>query len=89
VFEGKDGMGWKIARCPATDSAIMAMASGESQMQQYTFSKVLMDEFPRWKNQEECWRNIQPTTQGGGCVDMVCTAELGVFAYDLLYDEVT
>lgn len=88
LFEGKEGLGWKIARCPSTDSAIMAMASGASQMQQYTFSRVLMDEFPRWENQQECWRNIQPTTQGGGCVDIVCTAELGVFAYDLLYDEV-
>jgi hypothetical protein len=47
-----------------------------------------MDEFPRWKQQEECWRNIQPTIQGGGRCDIVCTAELGVFAYDLLYDEV-
>jgi hypothetical protein len=88
VFEGKEGMGWKIAQCPANGSAIMAMASGESQMQQYTFSQVLMDEFPRWKQQEECWRNIQPTIQGGGRCDIVCTAELGVFAYDLLYDEV-
>jgi len=88
IFEGKDGMGWSTVRCPSTSSAIMAMASGKSQMQQYTFSRVLMDEFPRWEQQEESWRNIQPTIQGGGCCDIVCTAELGVFAYDLLYDEV-
>ena len=89
VFESKAGMGWKVARCEATNSSIMAVASGESQMQQYTFSKVLMDEFPRWQWQEESWRNIQPTTQGGGCVDIICTAELGSFAYDLLYDQVS
>jgi len=88
-FEHRAGMnGWRTVRCEDTDSAIMAVASGESQMQQYTFSNVLMDEFPRWQWQEESWRNIQPTTQGGGCVDIVCTAELGSFAYDLLYDKV-
>jgi hypothetical protein len=86
IFEGKEGLGWKYAKCEATNSAIMAMACGETQMQQYTFSKVLMDEFPRWKWQAESWRNIQPTTQGGGCVDIVCTPELGSFAYDLLFD---
>jgi hypothetical protein len=87
-FEHKESMGWQIAHCEQTGSYCMAVASGQSQMQQYTFSNVLMDEFPRWKWQEESWRNIQPTTQGGGCVDIVCTAELGVFAYDLLYDRV-
>jgi hypothetical protein len=90
IFEQKRGpLGWQIARCPSTGSYCMAVASGASQMQQYTFSSVLMDEFPRWEQQEESWRNIQPTTQGGGCVDIVCTAELGSFAYDLLYDRQT
>lgn len=84
TFSGKRGLGWELASCGS--SRIMAMASGSAQMQQFTFSKVLMDEFPRWQWQEESWRNIQPTTQGGGAVDIVCTAELGVFAYDLLYD---
>lgn len=88
-FNSKAGtMGWKAAICKSTDSYNMAVASGESQMQQYTFSNVLMDEFPRWQWQEESWRNIQPTTQGGGCVDIICTAELGSFAYDLLYDRI-
>ena len=86
IFEGKQGKGWTTARCDETGSSCMAVASGESQMQQYTFSNVLMDEFPRWKWQEESWRNIQPTTQGGGHVDIICTAELGAFAYTLLYD---
>lgn len=86
TFEGKQGHGWKTARCEATGSSIMAMACGASQMQQFTFSNVLMDEFPRWQWQEESWRNIQPTIQGGGHVDMICTAELGSFAYDVLYD---
>lgn len=85
-FQAKLGMGYKLATCSKTQSSCMAVASGESQMQQYTFSNVLMDEFPRWQWQEESWRNIQPTTQGGGCVDIVCTAELGVFAHDLIYD---
>lgn len=88
LFTGKQGRGWRQAACERTGSVIMAVASGESQMQQYTFSNILMDEFPRWQWQEESWRNIQPTTLGGGCVDIVCTAELGSFAYDLLYDEV-
>jgi hypothetical protein len=87
IFEGKEGNGWKSAHCPSTQSRIMAVASGESQMQQYTFTNVLLDEFPRWQWQEESWRNIQPTLQGGGCADIICTAELGAFAYDLLYDE--
>ena len=86
IFEGKQGQGWKTARCEETSSMHMAMACGESQMQQYTFTNVLMDEFPRWKWQEESWRNIQPTIQGGGHVDGICTAELGSYAYDLLYD---
>lgn len=86
IFESKQGMGWKLARCESTASSCMAVASGESQMQQYTFSNVLMDEYPRWKWQEESWRNIQPTIQGGGHVDIICTAELGSYAYDLLYD---
>jgi hypothetical protein len=89
TFSAKRGMGWTLAKCENTGSYNMAVASGESQMQQYTFSNVLMDEFPRWQWQEESWRNIQPTTQGGGCVDIVCTAELGSFAYDLLYDRVS
>jgi hypothetical protein len=86
TFEGKQGYGWKSVRCEETGSSIMAMACGASQMQQFTFSNVLMDEFPRWQWQEESWRNIQPTIQGGGHVDMICTAELGSFAYDILYD---
>jgi hypothetical protein len=86
-FTGKRGAkGWESAHCVATDSRCMAVAAGASQMQQYTFSKVLLDEFPRWQWQEDCWRNIQPTLQGGGEADIVCTAELGSFAYDLLYD---
>ncbi len=87
TFEGKQGKGWKLVTCSRTGSSIMAVASGESQMQQYTFSSVLMDEFPRWQWQEESWRNIQPTTQGGGEVDIVCTPELGTFAQSLLFDE--
>lgn len=87
-FRGKIGAGWEIAECRQLGSRCMAMASGAAQMQQYTFSNVLMDEFPRWQWQEESWRNIQPTTQGGGGVDIVCTAELGTFAYDLAYDRV-
>ncbi len=87
-FRGKRGRGWVLVECPATSSQIMAMACGSSQMQQYTFSNVLMDEFPRWKWQEESWRNIRPVIQGGGHVDMVCTAELGAYAYDLLYDRI-
>lgn len=86
-FGHKQDRGWRMASCAATGSVIMAVASGESQMQQYTYSNILMDEFPRWERQEESWRNIQPTTQGGGHVDIVCTAELGAFAHDLLYDE--
>jgi hypothetical protein len=85
-FTGKQEIGWTSAQCVSTQSRCMAVASGESQMQQYTFSSVLMDEFPRWMWQAESWRNIQPTIQGGGVVDIVCTAELGSFAYDLLYD---
>ncbi len=85
-FRGKLGVGWESAECATTQSRCMAVAAGASQMQQYTFSKVLMDEFSRWQWPEESWRNIQPTTQGGGRVDIVCTAELGSFAYDLLYD---
>jgi hypothetical protein len=86
LFEGKQGVGWEQARCEAMNSRCMAVASGTSQMQQYTFSKVLMDEFSRWEAAQDCWRNIQPTLQGGGRADIVCTAELGSFAYDLLYD---
>jgi len=86
IFEAKQGLGWKTVRCEETGSNIMAVASGEAQMQEFTFSNVLMDEFPRWQWQEESWRNIQPTIQGGGHVDIICTAELGAFAHDLLYD---
>lgn len=88
TFEQKEGEGWRLAKCEATGSTIMAVASGETQMQQYTFSRILMDEFSRWRQARDSWRNAQPTTQGGGEVDIVCTAELGSFAYDLLYDKV-
>ncbi len=85
-FEQKHGDGWRLVSCEETASKIMAVASGETQMQQYTFSKILMDEFSRWQWGRESWRNAQPTTQGGGEIDVVATAELGSFCYDLLFD---
>lgn len=85
-FEQKQGMGWTVAHCRQTASSCMAVASGTSQMQQYTFTNVLMDEFPRWQWQQESWRNALPTTQGGGHVDMVCTPEPYTFADELLFD---
>jgi len=86
-FTGKRGpKGWDSVYCPTTASRIMAVAAGTAQMQQYTFSKILLDEFSRWMWAEQCWTNAQPTLQGGGEADIVCTAELGSFAYDLLYD---
>ena len=85
-FERKEGEGWTFARCAATGSSIMAVASGQAQMQQYTFKNVLMDEFSRWENQYQSWRNIQPTLQGGGGADIIFTTELGSFADDLIFD---
>ena len=85
-FERKEGEGWTFVKCAATGSSIMAVASGQAQMQQYTFRNVLMDEFSRWENQYQSWRNIQPTLQGGGGADIIFTTELGSFSDDLIFD---
>jgi hypothetical protein len=84
---GYSGKGYRRLECPATDSAVEAVAQGKDQLRQYTASHILLDEFAFWERAEESWSALQPTILGGGHIDLVSTPELGAFMYRLLYEE--
>ncbi len=87
ICEQKQGMGFALLRCPATGSYIQAIASGADQLRQYTASNILLDEFAFFERAAETWGAVLPTIQGGGHVDVVSTANLGSYMYDLLHSE--
>lgn len=81
-FEG----GYRRLICPDTGSFVEAIASGSDQLRQYTASNVLYDEFAFWDKARESWEATVPVVQGGGHIDVLSTAELGSYMYDLIYD---
>jgi hypothetical protein len=84
VPRGKFGGGYTRLECPKTGSYIQAIASGATQLLQYTASNILCDEFAFWDNARESWMAMRPTIEGGGHIDIISTPNLGSFMYDLI-----
>lgn len=85
VLGRQNGRGYESISCPRTGSYVQAVARGETQMQQYTATRVWCDEFSRWEWAAESWAALVPTIQGGGRIEFVGTPELGAYMYDLCY----
>lgn len=51
---------------PDLQSRIWGMASGSSQLRQYTASLIHLEEFALWPDAEEFWASALPTLQGAG-----------------------
>jgi hypothetical protein len=84
-FSAKNGDGWTLVECPDTGSTIRAVASGPDQLRQFTFTRILLDEFAFHDRARDEWTACKPCIEGGGHIDMVSTPELGAYMYDLLY----
>lgn len=84
-YSSKNSDGWTLVECPQTGSSIRAVASGPDQLRQFTFTRILLDEFAFHDRAREEWTACKPCIEGGGHIDMVSTPELGAYMYDLLY----
>ena len=83
------GRGWRTLICPSLGSSCTAVARGETQMQQYTATRIFCDEFSRWERASEAWSSLVPTVQGSdggiqGHIEVVGTPELGAYMFDLM-----
>jgi hypothetical protein len=83
----KFGGGYTRLECPQTGSYLQAIASGADQLRQYTASNVLLDEAAFFDKGNETWGATRPTIEGGGRVDLVSTANLGSWLFDMIYPE--
>jgi hypothetical protein len=68
-----------------TQSEILALAQGADQARQYTFTGVLCDEMGFWEQAMETYVALRPTTQGGGRLTCVSSANPGFFE-SIVYD---
>jgi hypothetical protein len=84
---GKRGQGYEVLECRQTGSFLRAVPEGADQLRQYTGSLVCFDEFAFQERQRDAWTAAKPTVDGGGHIDVVSTAELGAYMFDLLYGE--
>jgi phage FluMu gp28-like protein len=71
---------------PGLNSYIMGIPSGASQLRQYTASALLFDEFAFWSDAMETLGAARPTTEGGGRLTIISSAQDGPFKR-LCYDE--
>ena len=65
---------------------IEGVPEGARQLAQYTATAVLMDEAAFWHRGKESFGALKPTTEGGGRVTVISSANKGWF-YDLCYDK--
>jgi len=71
---------------PGLHSTIMGIPSGASQLRQYTASALLFDEFAFWPDAMETLGAARPTTEGGGRLTIISSAQDGPFKR-LCFDE--
>ena len=64
-------------------SQIMAIAQGADQLRQYTFSRILSDEFSFQESQRESYAAMRPTIDGGGRLTIVSSANAENFFWEL------
>lgn len=71
---------------PGLNSYIKGIPSGASQLRQYTASALMFDEFAFWGDAMETLGAARPTTEGGGRLTIISTAQDGPFKR-LCFDE--
>ena len=68
------------------NTTIEGVPEGARQLAQFTATAVLMDEAAFWQMGKESFGALKPTTEGGGRVTVISSANKGWF-YDLCYDK--
>ena len=69
------------------NSFIEGVPEGARQLAQFTATAVVMDEAAFWHLGRESFAALKPTTEGGGRITVLSSAQRGWF-YDLCYDKV-
>ena len=68
------------------NSFIEGISEGANQLRQFTCTAVMLDEFAFWHLQKESLGALKPTTEGGGRITVLSSANKGPF-YDLVFDK--
>lgn len=71
---------------PDINSECVAMAQGPDQLRQHTCTAIFADECAFWEEASESYAASLPTTEGGGCLTMVSSANPGHFKL-LVHDQ--
>jgi len=64
-------------------SQIVAAAQGEDQLRQYTFTRIVSDEFAFQEQQDLSYAAMRPTVDGGGCLTIISTSNGENFFWEL------